>query len=184
MRATWSALQVWPYPSSTPATVPFRSDWDSSLRKLEQEIELLEGDDVMIGVVTDPSNVGLSGQLKNRGAVKHPGVEVSFDAGGRRVAFHTDAYKTLTHNLRAVAMGLEALRAVNRYGITESGEQYAGFAQITAGGPSVDRGRALVTAAGGVRQAQRKHHPDHGGQASDFADVQAYVATLTPAVAR
>jgi hypothetical protein len=44
-------------------------------------------------------------------------------------------------NLRAIALGLEALRKVERYGIAERGQQYAGFAQIGAGtamGQSLD----------------------------------------------
>lgn len=39
----------------------------------------------------------------------------------------------------------------------------------------------LVEAAGGIRQAERRHHPDHGGEQRDFVDVQAYKASLAPA---
>ena len=39
------------------------------------------------------------------------------------------------HNLRSIALGLKALRAVDRYGVSRRGEQYAGFrAALTAGG--------------------------------------------------
>lgn len=31
-----------------------------------------------------------------------------------------------------------------------------------------------LTRAGGVAAALKAHHPDHGGQAHDFADVQAF----------
>jgi hypothetical protein len=153
--------------------------WDASLDSLEAEIERLDGEDLVIGVVCDPSQVGISGNLKagGRTAVRHPGVEVSFEAGGRRLTFHTDAYGTLVQNVRAVAAGLEALRAVDRYGITSTAEQYAGFAAITAGGPDPERGRLLVERVGSLTKALRATHPDTREADytdRDFADVQAY----------
>jgi hypothetical protein len=170
-------LPAWPYPERPKATVPFRSGWDDTLAKLEQEIEAKGGSDVVIGIVCDESQISLSGSLKagGRTAVRHPGAEVSFELeSGQRITFHTDAYATLTHNLRAVAMGLEALRAVDRYGITSGGEQYAGFAQLSPGGPDSDRGRLLVEAHGTIAKALKATHPDHGGDPKQFADVQAY----------
>jgi hypothetical protein len=37
------------------------------------------------------------------------------------------------HNVRAIALTLEALRAVDRYGATETGQQYTGFKALPAG---------------------------------------------------
>lgn len=52
----------------------------------------------------------------------------------RRLVYATDACEDWRHNVRSIALGLEALRAVDRYGITRKGEQYAGFrAALTAG---------------------------------------------------
>lgn len=181
MRGTFRALPAWPYPPRPQATAPFRMGWEDSLASLEAEIDAIAGDDVVIGVVTDPRYIGISGILKaeGRGRERHPGAEVSFSTpDGRRLVFHTDAYKELRQNIRAIAAGLEALRAVDRYGITSTAEQYAGFAQLTAGGPDATRGQMLVDRAGGVRQALMEHHPDHGGDAKAFADVQAYRALL------
>lgn len=181
MRATWRPLPAWPYPLRARSASTFRTGWDGSLAKLEDEIGRIKGDDVVIGVVCDASAISFSGALKAgaRTQVKYRGAEVSFSLPGRgRVVFYTDAYPTLHANLHAIALGLEALRAVDRHGITSSAEQYAGFAQLAAGGPDPLRGKALVDAAGGVRQAQRKHHPDAGGASRDFVDVIAYVESL------
>lgn len=176
MRAIWSPLPTWPYPPTPKATAPFRMGWEASLDSLEAEIERIAGEDVVIGVVCDPAQIGLSGQLKagGRTAVRHAGVEVSFESDGRRLVFHTDAYGTLTQNIRAVAAGLEALRAVDRYGITSTAEQYAGFAQLTAGGPDPARGKVIAARHGSVAEALKRSHPDHGGDPRDLADVQAY----------
>lgn len=177
MRATWRPLPAWPYPPAK--RLPgdrFRSGWEGALELLEEEIDRLKGSDVVIGVVVDDAQIGLSGNLKagGRTSFKHRGVEVSFDTPSRgRLVFHTDAYDTVTANLRAIGLGLEALRAVDRHGITTSAEQYAGFAALPAN-TLADRGRDLAQAAGGLTQALKKHHPDHGGRQEDFLAVQAY----------
>jgi hypothetical protein len=177
MRATWRPLPAWPYPPSTKAAAAFRADWAQTMRDLGTEIERVEGEDVLIGIVAGDDQFLFDGTPKAgfQQRVKHPGAEISFTLpSGRRVTFHTDAFPTLQANLRAISNGLEALRAIDRYGITTSGEQYAGFQQLTAGGASADRGAALVAAAGGLTEALKKHHPDQGGRAAAFKDVQAY----------
>jgi hypothetical protein len=53
----------------------------------------------------------------------------------KRLVYATDACEHWQHNVRSIALGLEALRAVDRYGISRRGEQYAGFrAALTSGG--------------------------------------------------
>lgn len=178
MRATWRPLPAWPYPPVRRLEGSrLRAPWETALDRLEDEIARLRGSDVVIGVVVDEGQISFSGQLKAGGRTRfgYRGVEVSFDVPKRgRLVFHTDAYDDVTANVRAIGLGLEALRAVDRHGITAGAEQYAGFAMLSAGGPDAARGAALVEAAGGLTQALKKHHPDHGGTAEAFADVQAY----------
>lgn len=174
MRATWRPLATWPYPERTRQVDRFDTGWARTLEDLDAELLRNDADDVVIGVVADPSQFTISGQLRGNAKLGHAGAEVSFNRGGQRVVFHTDAYSTLQSNLRAITLGLAALRAVDRYGITSGSEQWAGFAQLTAGGPDAARGQLLVERAGGVRQALMLHHPDHGGQPRDFADVAEY----------
>lgn len=82
-------------------------------------------------------------------------------------------FATWQENVRAIALALESLRRVDRYGVTKRGEQYAGWKAITAGGPDADRGRQIIAKHGSVVAALKATHPDHGGDAHDFADVQA-----------
>jgi hypothetical protein len=169
-------LPAWPYPPRASQSTSFRAGWEDTLELLDREISMLGGDDLVIGIVCEPSQISISGALKagHRVEVQHPGAEVSFTAGEGRMTFHTDAFPHLAWNLRAIALGLEALGRVDRYGITSGGEQYAGFAQLGTGGPDPARGKALVELAGSLKEALRKHHPDHGGKDRDFVDVQAY----------
>jgi hypothetical protein len=175
VRATWRPLPAWPYPPRPKQRDQFDSTWSQTLNLLQAEIEMVDGRDPIIGIVADNSQFNLDGQLRGNAKVNHPGAEVSFDSGGRRLVFYTDAFGVLQSNLRAIALGLKALRAVSRYGITEGlGAQYAGFAQLSDGGPDPARGKMLVEKYGSVAEALKRTHPDQGGEPRQLADVQAY----------
>jgi hypothetical protein len=184
VRATFRPLPAWPYPEQPKRPATFKVTYSRTLQDLEREIEALRGRELIIGVVVDENAIRIDGQMRADAKVRHSGVEVSFEVpDGRRLVFHTDVHGGYTtswqDNLRAIARGLEALRAVARYGITSGvGEQYAGFAQLSAGGPDPVRGKALVDAAGSVKEALYLHHPDHGGRERDFVDVDAYRKTV------
>jgi hypothetical protein len=108
--------------------------------------------------------------------------------------FEQKRYTTFDDNLRAIALSLEALRAVDRYGVTKRGEQYKGFAQLPApeaAPASMDVETAARVLAGhtfnipaaailrdradyeqALRCAQRAAHPDAGGNHEAFVRVQ------------
>lgn len=179
MRLTFRPLPTWPHPdhAGRRRSSSFKASYDRTLLELEREIEFLKGGEVVVGVVTSESEIRFDGSLKgapSRANVHHPGVELSFDSKHGRLVYATDVFHEWPDNLRAVRLGLEALRAVDRYGISERGEQYAGYLQIAAPGPSADRGKRLVEEAGGITAALKRHHPDHGGDARAFADVDAF----------
>ena len=179
MRATWRPLPAWPHPRNFQRSSPFSATTDATLSLLEREIESIDGSDVVIGLVVPESAIGLSGALRNgmRTRADYPGAEVSFDVPKGRAVFATDVFSTWQDNLRAIALGLEALRRVDRYGIAQGGEQYAGYLQLGTGDP-VARGAALVREAGSVEAAIKRHHPDKGGTDAAMADINAYRATL------
>lgn len=52
----------------------------------------------------------------------------------KRLVYATDSCDRWQDNVRSIALGLEALRAVDRFGISREGQQYAGFrAALTTG---------------------------------------------------
>lgn len=180
MRLTFRPLPAWPHVdhANRRRSATFKAPYEATLRELEREIESLGGKEVVIGVVVPESEIRFDGSLKGAPSrvqgLRHSGVELSFEVKKGRLVYASDVFDDWTDNLRGIRLGLEALRAVNRYGISEGGEQYAGYLQLPSGGPDADRGLRLVESAGGLTQALMKHHPDHGGAAADFADVQAY----------
>jgi hypothetical protein len=175
VKAQWSQLAAWPYEGQTRIPSRFRTTWSRSLDKLEDEIRAVGGSDVLIGIVVADDQLRMDGTPRPNFKVLHPGAEVSFtDESARRLTFHTDRYPHLHDNLHAIASGMEALRAVERHGIASTGQQYAGFQQLGAGTDLIGRGRQLVELHGTLTKALKATHPDTGGNAADFAAVDAY----------
>lgn len=181
IQATFRPIALWPH-DSTPSYSRrsphvFKASWQNTLNLLDRELNHLSARNVIIGCGLREEDLRLDGWPRS-GAREpfHPGVEVSFDTKRvqHRLVYATDVCARWEHNVRAIGLGLEALRAVDRHGITRRGEQYAGFKALAAGsGPSVERGRRLIDDHGSVNAALKATHPDHGGDPEDFADVQA-----------
>ena len=174
MLATFRPLPRWPYPETRDrrSRYTFKAGWADTLELLEYEIGRLGGHDVILGAAFREEDLRLDGMPRSNAREPwHPGIEISFDTPKGRLVYATDVCEYWQHNVRSIALGLEALRAVDRFGITRHGEQYAGFLQLE---DSVEKGRRLVEEAGGVTAALKRWHPDGGGDARAFGAVQAY----------
>lgn len=153
----------------------FRAGWKDTLERLKFELRKLGAEEVVIEIAMEDKDIRLDGWPRGRATARHPGVIVSFESKHGPLRYGTDAFPSWEENIRAIALGLESLRRVDRYGIGSRGEQYRGWKALPSGnGESLlERGRKLIEAHGGVRAAQRATHPDTGGNADDFAAVQA-----------
>lgn len=168
-------LSTFPAEFNSPSrSNPFRSSWTDTLGLLEYELERLGADSVVIEVALTESEIRLDGWPRAGARPAHPGVAVSFDSHHGALRYGTDAFPDWQANVRAIALGLEALRKVDRYGIGRRGEQYAGWRDLSAGGSDLaQRGRELIGEHGGEMAALRATHPDRGGDPDDFRAVQA-----------
>lgn len=178
--ARFRPIPIWPH-STTPSGErrsrwTFKASWQNTLDLLDRELRNLDARDIIIGCGLREQDIRNDGWPRaNAQTPAHPGVEVSFSTRHGRLVYATDVCERWEHNVRAVALGLEALRAVDRHGITRRGEQYAGFKALGAGRSDgdVERGRRLIEQHGSVHAALHAAHPDHGGSDQDFRDVQA-----------
>ncbi|MGV0985072.1 MAG: hypothetical protein ACOYB2_10985 [Limnohabitans sp.] len=196
MRVTLRPLPDWPYEATSPRRdAQFRTPsrridtpsgprwepsrrigYDVTLRELEYEVDMLDGSDVVIGVGLTEFDIRLDGAPRaNARPMRHPGVEVSFNSRYGRLTYATDVFTDWRDNVRAVTKGLEALRAIDRWGVAKRGQQYAGFALLTAGPGREELGRRLVEKHGSVAAALRATHPDTG---DDEASTDAFQAVL------
>jgi hypothetical protein len=175
--ATWPAERT---PDHRRKPSPFSSSLTDTLGLLRRELHALSATDVWMEIaipgdpVTNSVEWRRDGKPRSHARPAHPGIVLSFTSRtlGKELRYATDRFRSWQDNLRAIALGLEALRKVERYGIANRGEQYAGWAQLTSGG-AVERGRDLIREHGSVVAALKATHPDVGGDEDDFKAVQA-----------
>lgn len=159
-----------PYRSRKRST--FRCGWNDTLDKLETELVKLGAKDIIIQAGFQLSEIRNDGWPRGGRRPSHPAVVLSFrDRKGTPLSFPCDTYDDHEDNIRAIALSLEALRAVNRYGVTKGHEQYQGFAQLPPAPERMSRQDALTffhLHAGKVddlklayRTAAAKLHPDN-----------------------
>lgn len=177
MQVTFRPLPVWPHKASQRRSAQFSTPYARTLDQLDREVGYLGGRDVVVGIGLEERDIRLDGLPRaNARPLNHPGVEVSFDSREHgRLTYATDQFWDWQDNMRAVVLSLEALRAVERYGVSK-GRQYAGFTLLTAGPGQEEVGRLLVERYGGVAEALRSTHPDTGTGEHSTADFQAVQA--------
>lgn len=151
----------------------FDTGWSTTLAQLQAELYKLGAREAVIEIALTEGEIRLDGWPRASARPSHPGVIISFDSKHGPLRYGTDAFPNWQANVRAIALGLEALRRVERYGIGKRGEQYQGWKQLPAGPGSPERGRELIAEHGSERAALMATHPDHGGDPDDFAAVQA-----------
>ena len=189
---TFRPIVQWPRPmTKTRKSSPFDSSYSATLDLLDRELFHAGARSAVVQLALDPRDIRNDGMPRaDARPVQHPGVIVSFekDLGGRKVplSFPCDVFPHWQANLRAIALALEALRRVDRYGVTSMAEQYRGWAQLP--GPIVapaamspeqaasffrgfsnDDAHVLLQSSESMqaayRLAVRKLHPDaNGGQ--------------------
>lgn len=175
----------------------FKAGWNDTLNLLDREIENLGAREFVIEADFRESDIRLDGVPRaNARQPQFPGVRVYFESKHGPLVYQADNCEHWQHNVRSIALGLEALRAVDRYGITHRAEQYTGFRAIGAGanGPkryfeTVDDALRWLVEHGGVgadllserslcRVVARRVHPDAGGLRSDWDKYEQAVQLL------
>lgn len=189
MRTIVRPIQQWPDPpTKRRERSRFDSGYESTKALLERECRHLGAREVVIQLAVAESDIRIDGTYPKASArIDHPGVIVSFESKHGPLRYSTDTFTNWLDNLRAIALGLEALRKVDRYGIGRGGEQYQGWNALPPGMPMgaamtfEDACRVLgldpTLAVGGeaVRQAfkhlSKTHHPDAGGDPEEFRSL-------------
>jgi hypothetical protein len=198
----WRSIDAWPGTLTRHRVgSTFSAPLDKSYALLRNEVDRIAKPvrngvggrftEVVVQQAYDESDLKVDGSPKIRAVLRHPGVIVSFDSKHGPLRYWTDVFVNWSDNLRAIALalGLEALRKLDRYGIAARGEQYTGWKAIGSGiamGPGMTIEYAawllglvldevddptLVNAA--YRRLAAKHHPDVGGNPGEFRRITA-----------
>jgi hypothetical protein len=183
-----------PTPGWARKSSPFKAGWQATLDLLEKERNHLSAKNITVEGFFALSQIRNDGWPKSSARPNQPGVILSFDTKRGRMVMPCDRYPDWEANLRAIALTLERLRSVERYGITtEQQEQYTGWLRLPAAGASDELAECAVAliryAVVGVttsqlladrglfdqvwREAARRTHPDtnNGRDGKDFNNV-------------
>jgi hypothetical protein len=173
----------------------FRVSFSQTIDLLERELGKLAARNIVIQADVEPGEIRLDGMLRADARPRSPAIVLSFDSRHGPLSYPCDRYDDWQDNLRAIALSLEALRSVDRYGVTRRAEQYKGWTALpppaaTHAFPSAaDAATLLVRVGGGdhptvlrnrnymeevYRRACAATHPDHYPEhAETFKQVQA-----------
>lgn len=173
----------------------FSAPYGDTVDKLHAELRHLNARDIVLQIACQEHEIRVDGTGPLASAKPdHPGVIVSFDSTHGPLRYMTDVFSHWHANLRAIALGLEALRKVERYGITKRGEQYTGWKALPApSGPSshdqavtaiamaagIEQHAVLADPTAAIRKAKARTHPDAGGTTEHFQAVTAAAEVLT-----
>ena len=205
---TFRPIDVWPGPlTRSRSGSPFTGHYQDSLNILDRELRALNAKRPVIQLALTESDIRNDGLPRAHARPTHPGVIVAFDSKHGPLKYATDRYGDSGYdrpgwhaNLRAIALGLEALRKVDRYGIAQRGEQYTGWkalgsgiampsmsvedaAQFLADSAGVGEAAASVVSsalnrAAAYRMAAKRLHPDLGGDPQAFLRLQEALRVL------
>ena len=160
----------------------FKANLDDTVEVLTREIKHLGGKNAAMQIAIAPEAFRLDGYPRATAKPEHPGIILTLDSKHGALSYPCDTYSTWQENLRAIALALEALRKVDRYGVTKHGEQYRGFLAITASPhrpfDTAESAESWLRAQIGadtdvplptvISRAKRNAHPDTGGSVDRF----------------
>jgi len=164
MILTYAPLTTWPGELTQHREEPrFRSDWDSTLRLLGDEVDKLvyppHGDRHAVATMhlpTDARFIRKDGTGLLAGVeFYHPGCMLTVrDAEGRELKFPSDRYartwgqrQPWRDNAHAIALTLKHLRDLERWGVASESKQYAGFRAMLGSGIAVGQAEDQMTPA-------------------------------------
>ena len=174
----------------------FKAKWSDTLDKLETELAHLKARSLVLQVDVSAKDLRVDGMLRANAKVNYPGVILSFDSKVGPLQFPCDSCEYWQHNVRSIALGLESLRAVDRYGITRQAEQYKGWDKLpdptTAGvriPESLADARTLLANVTELDAGNpdllnsafvelQRAHPDRGGDGKLFRAINAAIQML------
>lgn len=175
----------------------FRAEWTQTIQELEHELAVLKAKDIILETAHSDHDVRMDGSVNASATPLHPGVILSFESRYGPLRYYTDVFTSWRANVRAIMLGLVALRAVDRYGISGRGEQYTGFARLMAAHLAMTptRARQVIAEMAGLdrnallkadhdvitsmfKLAAKRCHPDAGGDKEKFQELNEAMSLL------
>lgn len=193
-------IEHWPgarTPASERRRSPFKVIWTRVLDELDLELHHLGARSIKLRLSVRERDLRIDGQLRADARPSDPSVLLEFVAGRLDgeplLVYRCDTFKYWQDNVLAIARGLNALRLVDRYGVTAKGEQYHGFKSLPSTASTTLTASAaaeIIARFGGktssgvlldaevarqaIRSAVFQTHPDrNGGRQTEYDQVAA-----------
>lgn len=189
-------IDRWPQePTRHRARARFKAPYNQTLILLNYELARLGAKRAFIQADVTDRDIRIDGQLRADARPATPRVIIAAETKHGPILMPCDTFDDWQDNIRAIALALEALRAVDRYGVTKRGEQYRGLKQITAGDGPINSDEAAIFIANVThdrpqrftavremlaspdffekcyRAAAKKLHPDVGGDPTEWSKL-------------
>lgn len=200
-RLVFEALTSWPYPDVDIVSTPFRAKWTDTRALLLRELDMLGVDLAVMELDLAPTDLRQDGEIRANARLRSGRVRLSFTSRHGALQYACDRYdgylwgglnlQPWQCNARAIALTLQSLRAVDRYGAVRAGEQYRGFRAIEATAAAAfttadEAMRWLLAQVGDTeslgsayKAAARRMHPDAGGDPDEWARLDEARQLLT-----
>lgn len=215
---TLRPLVGWPGPMTrVRRRAPFKTLFSDTLSQLDRELRHLNGPlwgrrpaPSVLQIALREADFRLDGMPRANSRPEHPGVILSIEPKPKDsppLSFPCDTFDDWKDNLRAITLTLEALRKIDRYGVTQTGQQYTGWRAIESkpAAPDAVGAACAVLAriaypnenddcqanwapkiatdpqirANTIRQARARAHPDrHNGDQGMWDHVEGAIAVL------
>lgn len=174
-------------PASGGTYSPFTAKLSDTLTLLARELGFLSAEHIVLQLGYRDRDLRLDGMPRANAKMEHDAVALAFESKWGPLRYETNEFTGRYYqgqegwatNLRAIALGMEALRKVDRYGVSKRGEQYTGWRQIPQTTDpiqmmTVDQANAYLRDEWGndIRRALYETHPDRGGDPDAFRKVQ------------
>lgn len=174
-------------PGSGGVHSPFEASLGQTIELLGRELRALSAKQVVLQLGYREQDLRIDGMPRANAKMTHNAVAVSFESKWGPLRYETNEFlgryylgqEGWAANLRAIALGMEALRKVDRYGVSKRGEQYAGWRALPAGSddehgiPNAAAAREYLEQVfgGDMKRALMETHPDRGGDREEFGKV-------------
>lgn len=130
---TFRPIEQWPAEPTKSwmrKRAPFRSKYSDTLDLLDRELHQISAKNIVLQVDLREDQIRVDGMPKSGARWGEPGVILAFDSKAGPLQFPCDTFNKWEDNLRAIALALEALRKVDRYGVTQTSQQYSGWRKL------------------------------------------------------
>ncbi len=171
----------------TRITSRFKTTMNAAQQSLRLEIDRMGGNSLIISTNLPIRKDGMLYSEWMSRKIDDPGVAIYFKYNGKLISMCCDQYLTVWENIYALSKGIEALRGMERWGVSDFIERaFTGFTALPSsiitpyikkwwivfGFDAIPKNMTLEKLNECYRTLAKAKHPDSGGSTEAFQELQ------------